>query len=184
VTTASSLTAPSGSAQPRFSWAFLALFAAIYCGLYFGYSAIPDRVLRDEVYFYGLVCPARAVINWIAPAEQVAGTENRLESGAARLNIVRGCDGSGLVFLLVAAVIAYRARFKSTVFGILGAIALVYVLNQMRIIALYFLNSHRPEWFLPMHVYFIPTLMILVSAIYFAIWSGRLPHGYQPSDQA
>jgi hypothetical protein len=52
-----------------------------------GYSAIPDNVLRDDAYFYGIVYPSAKSINWIAPAEQVTGAENRLESPTSRLNV-------------------------------------------------------------------------------------------------
>lgn len=160
------------------------LFVAVYCVLYLCYSAIPDSILRDNVYFYGIVRPSEALINWLAPAEHVVGTQNRLLSATVRLNIVRGCDGAGVLFLLLAAMLAYRARLATTVLGIVGAVLLVYALNEMRVVALYFIDSHWPEWFLPMHLYFIPTLMILVGAVYFALWIGEFAGDVEPSTQA
>jgi exosortase family protein XrtM len=86
---------------------------------------------------------------------------------------VRGCDGSGVILLLVAAIITVRTTIKRTLLGIVGAIALVYVLNQLRIVAIYFVVSRWRPWFTPVHVYFIPTLMILVGALYFAVWASH-----------
>ncbi len=157
-------------------WRFVALFLGVGGALYLGYCAIPDSFLRDHVYFYGIVRPAEALINWIVPTEHALGVQNRIESASARLNIVRGCDGAGIAFLLIAAILAYRAHLKATLLGITGAVLLVYVLNEMRVIVLYFLITRRPDWFLTAHVYLIPTLMILVGTIYFSLWSARLSH--------
>jgi exosortase family protein XrtM len=157
--------------RPPDNWRFIAAFAAIYCVLYVGYSAIPDAFLRDVVYYEAIVRPSRLMIGWIAPGEHVIGIQNRLQSATAALNVVRGCDGAGIVFLLIAAILAFRAELRRTLLGLAGAIALVYALNQLRIVALYFVNSYRPAWFVALHVYFIPTLMILAGALYFAVWA-------------
>jgi exosortase family protein XrtM len=101
----------------------------------------------------------------------VIAAKNVLESASASLSVVRGCDGSGVIFLLIAAIIAYRANVRRTLLGVIGAVALVYVVNQMRIITLFFIDVHWPSWFTPMHVYAIPTLMILLGTLYFAFWA-------------
>ena len=95
------------------------LFAATYVALYFDYCAVPDAVLRDNVYYYGIVHPSEAVINWLAPGEHAKGEHNGVTSPTVNLRIVRGCDGAGVMLLLVAAIIAYRAaltlsRYTST----------------------------------------------------------------------
>jgi len=166
------------------NWSFIVVFASIYCVLYVAYSAIPDAYLREVVYYQGIVRPSQLMIGWIAPNEHVIGIQNQLQSGSAALNIVRGCDGAGIVFLLVAAIIAFRAGWRRTLLGLAGAIALVYILNQLRIVALYFVNSYRHAWFVPMHVYFIPTLMILAGALYFALWATNGPADHEPSASA
>jgi exosortase family protein XrtM len=173
----------SKTAVPNFTrWVFVLMFVATYVVLYLGYSAVPDAALRDSVYYYGIVRPSKMMIDWLAPSEHVIGVQNSLISATAKLSVVRGCDGSGVILLLVAAIIAYRANLKATLLGSLGAIALVYALNQLRIVALYFINVHEPAWFMPVHVYFIPTLMILVGALYFAVWAAH-QHGIKRSAQ-
>ena len=162
-----------GSASHSLGWRFLLLFAAIYVALYLGYSAIPDALLRDHVYYYGIVCPSKLLINWMSPAEHAMGQHNGLTSPGVNLLIVRGCDGSGVMFLLIAAIVAYRAALTHMLLGIAGAVTLIYVLNQIRIVALFFVESHRPSWFMPIHVYLVPTLMVLCGALYFAAWTSR-----------
>jgi exosortase family protein XrtM len=164
-------------------WRFLTLFAAIYCAFYLGYSVVPDEVLRERVYYYGIVCPARAVIHWVAPADLVVGQHNYLRSAGAQLNIVRGCDGAGVIFLLAAAILAFRARWRATLGGLVGAVALIYTLNLTRIVVLYFVNVHLPAWFTPVHVYLIPTFMILVGTVYFALWAAQNDAYCEPRPQ-
>jgi len=147
---------------------FLVLFSATYFLLYVAYSIVPETLLRETVYHYAWVEPSKTMINWISPSEHAVGIGDNLVSATVNLRIVRGCDGSGVLFLLVAAIVAMRLSPKIAALGIGGAVVLVYALNELRIVALYFTISRCPDWFTPMHVYFIPTLMILVSTIYFA----------------
>ncbi len=164
------------SAPNRMGAVFLVLFAATYLILYSCYAVTPDAVLRNDVYYYTIVYPAKTAINWLAPGEQVVGVQNRLQSMHSNLNIVRGCDGSGVAFLLIAAIVAYRARIRATLLGVAGAVMLTCALNQARIVVLYFIDSYRPAWFTAVHVYFTPTLMILAAMIYFAVWTANREH--------
>jgi exosortase family protein XrtM len=153
---------------------FLLLFAVTYLILYVAYSAVPDALLRDHVYYYAIVAPAKAMIDLVAPNDHVMGEHNVLNSATVKLTIVRGCDSAGVIFLLMAAVIAVRASLKRTLLGIAGAMLVIYPLNQLRIVTLYFVAAHRISWFTAVHVYFIPTLMILAGVLYFAAWASRL----------
>jgi exosortase family protein XrtM len=153
---------------------FLLIFAATYVILYLGYSAVPDALLRGYVYPYGIVGPAKTMIDWVAPNDHVTGEHNTLRSATVNLAIVRGCDGAGVIFLLIAAIIAVRVSLKHTLLGIAGAVAVIYVLNQLRIVTLYFVAARWPSWFTPVHIYFIPTLMILVGLLYFAVWASHV----------
>ena len=154
---------------------FLTLFAAIYLALYLGYCAIPQSVLNEDIYHYGIVRPAKTLINWLSPRDHVQGHHNGLTSPTANLAVVRGCDGAGVLFLLLAAVVALRARLRHTLVGIAGALAVVYGLNELRIVVLYFVASREAAWFTPVHVYFLPTLMVLAGSLYFALWASY-PH--------
>jgi exosortase family protein XrtM len=152
---------------------FLLLFALGYVVLHSLYFCVPTPILVDHVYHYGIVKVAAALIGWLAPGEAVNAAGHRLWSARASLEIVRGCDGSGVLFLLTAAVLAQAAPLKKKLLGVLGALALVYLLNQLRVVGLYFVASYREAWFVPLHAYFIPILMILLSVLYFAGWTAR-----------
>ena len=173
----------SDSSTIRFRWGFLAAFAALYCLFYVGYAAIPDELLRERVYPAGIVVPARTLIHWLAPRDGVVGERNVLRSAGVQLNIVRGCDGAGVILLVVAAILAWRARWRPTLVGIVGAVALLYALNLARIVTLYFVDEYRPAWFTPIHVYLIPTFMVLAGTLYYACWAAQLEPAGKPAAQ-
>ncbi|MDR3415762.1 MAG: exosortase family protein XrtM [Nevskia sp.] len=156
------------------NWTFALVFATTYIVLYVAYSLIPDSWLADFVYNIGIVGPAKVVVNGLAPTEHTVGVHNRLESARATLSIVRGCDGSGVIFLLIAAIVAYRSSWKRTLLGLLGAVMLISLLNLIRIVVLYFIQAYHAPWFESMHVYFIPTATILLGTLYFALWTARV----------
>lgn len=148
---------------------FLLLFAAIYAAFHFLYFQIPDRSLA--VAYQGIINkPAAFVINHISAEAHVKASGNRLSSPRAVLEIVRGCDGSGVFFIVTAAILASGAALKRMLVGLGTSALLVYGLNQLRVIGLYFVVAHRPEWFTALHTYYVPTLLIVIVCIFFAAW--------------
>jgi exosortase family protein XrtM len=167
----------------RAGW-FLVLFVAVYGVLHTLYFWVPDRVLRDVVHYYGIVRPGAEVIRMAAPHEAVEAVQGTLRSPRATLNIVRGCDGAGVAFLLVAAVVAFGATWRQRALGALGAVLLTYLLNQVRIVALYFVAAYRHDWFEVLHNYFIPTFIIVACCIFFAWWAGWAARARSPAAPA
>jgi len=49
--------------------------------------------------------------------------------------------------------------------GALMAVALVFVLNRIRVVSLYDIAVYRHAWFLAVHSYLAPTLMIAVGGV-------------------
>jgi len=150
---------------------FLLVFCGVYALLHCLYFELPDHLLRDGVHYYGIVLPAARIVNLVAPQEAVSAVHGELLSSKASLSIVRGCDGAGLAFLLVAAVVAFPAPLTRKLPGIAAAVALTYLLNELRLVALYFVAADRHEWFDLLHNYFIPTILILGGCAFFFVWT-------------
>jgi len=146
---------------------------------YFGamlalYFLVPDAMLKDVLYPSLFGEPAAALIGWQWPEEAVAAASNRLTSARAALEIVRFCDGSGVLFIVIAAVLAFPASWRARVLGTLLGAALVYALNLLRLGGLYFVAAYHQPWFQALHTYFIPTLMIVLVALFYLGWLARV----------
>ena len=151
---------------------FILSFVVIYAFFQWIYFQVPWQVMRDIIYYYGIVSIAAEIVNPFTQ-ELVIAAQNKLSSTKAILEIVRGCDGSGSMFLLAAAMLAFSCSLRHKLTGLIAGIILLYAINMMRIIGLYFIVAYRGEWFLPVHTFFAPTLVILVSALFFIWWVRR-----------
>jgi exosortase family protein XrtM len=153
------------------SLAFIVVFALIYLAFYALYCVIPDAILIEQVYRWGINEPAASVIRMLAPMEAVRVEGHRLLSPRVALEIVRGCDGSGAFFLASAAMLAFSAPLTHKLVGVASAFAIIFVLNEARVISLYFVAGYRPQWFTPLHSYVIPTFLIAAISLHFVIWA-------------
>lgn len=151
----------------RFAFVFLFVFIV----LQFGYSANRGGIVEHLVIDIATVEPSTAAINLISPQEQAQATGHRIISPKGGLNILNGCEGTEGMFLLLAAMVAFNATWKHKLKGMLIGILLVYVLNQVRIVTLYFVAHHNRHWFDLLHGYIAPTLIIVLACVFFFWWA-------------
>ena len=130
--------------RPQLS--FLLLLVLWYGALDWVYRQVSDQLLADRIYRWGINEVAADIINALHSDAQVSVDAHRLVSPRATLEVVRGCGGSGLLFLLVAAVLAFSASWRRKLVGLAAATAAVYVLNELRIVALYLLYTVLGAW--------------------------------------
>ncbi|MEM7466406.1 MAG: exosortase family protein XrtM [Pseudomonadota bacterium] len=149
---------------------FVVLFILLYAVMHFSYLAVPIEYLINFVYRWCINEPAAWVINTLTAPDTVRVEGHRLISKTAILEIVRGCDGSGVFFIMASAILAFSASFKFKAWGVLSGLVLIYLLNQTRVVVLYFVVSIKPDWFTPLHTYYIPTLLIIIMCCFFIWW--------------
>ena len=150
--------------------AFLVLLVLWYGACDWVYRQVPDSLLAEFVYPWGINQIAADIINAISHDAQASVDGHRLISPRATLEVVRGCDGSGLLFLLSAAILAFSSSWRPKLWGLLAAAALVYVANELRVISLYFVLVNRPAWFMPLHVSVFPLAILALGAMLYLWW--------------
>ena len=152
-------------------WLQFILFAGCYAVLNYGYFKIPIDLFMNLIYYHGVVAVCADLINWVAPAEQVLAQHNHVLSAKADLEIVRGCDGAGVLFLMVSAIVVFPSNWRRKLVGLVLGVGLIYGLNLLRVSGLYFVVAYHNDWFLLIHTYLAPTLMVLAGCCYFAWWA-------------
>ncbi len=150
---------------------FMARFMVLFGIMEYLYFQIPDSLLRDLFYQQGLATPCAAAINFLSAHEHVTATRGILQSRAVSLEIVRGCDGAGPLFLLTAAMLAFSVSWRHKISGIIVGVMLLILVNYIRIIGLYFVVRHHGIWFTLVHSYIVPTMIVVVGCVIFACWS-------------
>ncbi len=150
---------------------FIAISGILYGIFHFSYHQISDETLSKTIYPSIIGKPTASIINTITPDRNIQINDHSIISKRAKMNIVRGCDGSGVWFMLSAAIIGFGAKFRETLIGLFLGTITVYIINQVRIVGLYYVIEYNRAWFQPVHVYYAPTLIIFLIAIFFLFWS-------------
>ncbi|MEH6583423.1 MAG: exosortase H [Halioglobus sp.] len=86
------------------------------------------------------------------------------------VSIESGCNGVEATIVLVAAVVAFPAPWRSRVMAIVIGFLAVQVMNLGRIISLYYLGQWNFEVFTWVHLYLWPVLIMLDVLIVFMLY--------------
>ena len=157
----------------------LLIFVALFVVAFFGCEILYmqshgtgfERMFIDTL----TVKPSAALINWFTPDEHVIAQGPRLVSPLARLSVLNGCEGTEAMFLLIAAITAFAAPWRHKVIGMLSGIVLVYVLNQLRIVVLYYSFRADQALFDLIHGAVGPGIIVLVACSFFFWWLKQVP---------
>jgi len=97
-------------------------------------------------------------------------TGNSLSLREASIQIVSECTTLLPSVLLAGAILAYPARATRKITGLAVGLALLWLYNAVRILALMFVLARYPALFDLVHVYLWQTLTVGVVAGLFALW--------------
>lgn len=139
-----------------------------------------EEILVDKATVY----PSALLINALSKDINVQAIEHRLNSSKVRLSVLNGCEGTETMLLLIAAVLAFKASWKQKLVGIVTGLILIYVLNQIRIATLFFILPVNKQMFYAIHGYIGPTLILVLSCIFFLMWIRKVTLTKYESDTA
>lgn len=80
------------------------------------------------------------------------------------------CNASNVVILLCAAVLAFPAGWRQKLKGLAVGTLVLYLVNFLRIISLFYLGQYNFTWFEFAHWYVWEGLMMLVTLVLFWVW--------------
>ena len=95
-------------------------------------------------------------------------------SNGFAMEVLDGCNGDDVVVLLWAAILAYPAPWLQKGKGLLAGTAIIYVINFLRIISLFYLGQYDRQWFEFMHLYVWESVFVLLTLTIFWIWVRRM----------
>jgi len=123
-----------------------------------------------------------ALINLFTPQEVAVARGSSIVGRDGAINIRRGCEGVEALFLLIAACAAYPFAVPLRLAGIAAGSLLVFVVNQARLLTLYYSVRQAPALFDSVHGLIAPLLLIICTVGFFIMmleWDrrGRSPAG-------
>ncbi len=116
------------------------------------------------------VAPSAVVISWLTPDERVVAHGHQLVSPHTRLSVLNGCEGTDVILLLVAAMFAFGTSWRRKLLGVVVGGLLVYLVNQVRIVALYYSLRFDRSLFEALHGYIAPIVLVAASGLFVLVW--------------
>lgn len=116
--------------------------------------------------------PSAFLLDSLLPHAHVISKGNAIFSDIGGLSVEIGCEGIDGIILIASAVIAFQSSVKSKILGVLLGAFLMYALNQVRIVILFFVLGSK--WFYFLHGLLLPTLTIGLGILFFHVWSQRV----------
>lgn len=149
---------------------FPLLFMVAALVLIGGYHMLPAHWVERGIVRYFAVVPGATILHWLAPESHVISQGSRILSSVAQLNVLRGCEGTEALLILYAALLAARQSWRATLVSILLGTLVVFLMNQARIVVLFFVVAHEREYFELMHGFVAPVVVLLGISLFFLLW--------------
>lgn len=145
---------------------FLAAFAVMQWGWTQARGTAVERAMIDTL----TVTPAVSVINALTPDVRATADGSRIRAPGGGINILNGCEGTGVMFLLVAAFMVARLPWRTRLTGVLAGLVMVMVLNQARVLALFYSFRGDKALFNLLHGLIAPLALVIVTTVFFFLW--------------
>ena len=110
-----------------------------------------------------------ALINFLTPHIQASAQGSSIVAVGGGINVRSGCEGTELLFLLIAALIAFPFSRRVRWVGIATGIVLVFLLNQVRLLALFYSFRSNPVVFGQIHGLAGPLGLVIVLVAFFVL---------------
>ena len=159
--------APEPPQTPYPLWLTLVLFLGVFALLQWAWGEARDTWIERLVIHEATVKPAAALVQILTPEANAKPVAASIKAPGGGLNILNGCEGTEVMFLLVAAFAAVRLGWRQKMIGLGLGLSLVFVLNQARILALFYAFRNERSLFDLLHTTVLPAVLIAAVALYF-----------------
>lgn len=146
--------------------------------LYFGLVLLGIfTVIMIKPVYYNVVMPlndflassSAGVISLLGD-ENVSCSEALVTSSGYSINIAEGCNGIYALAIVIAGIAAFPAPWRPKSIGLVLAIALIMILNYIRILTLWYAGKAGSFLFDAMHLYVWEFVIIALGAAFWYFW--------------
>lgn len=158
--------------KPLPAWVSALVFISVFFILQMSYDVCRGSDFEHFILGDLTVTPTAAVINFLTPAVHVKALGNQLIAPGGGITVLKGCEGTEIMFMLVAAFSAIVMPWRRRLAGLGLGILLVFCLNQVRLLTLFYVYRSEPSLFNLLHGTVGPIVLILCVALYALYWMG------------
>ena len=160
------MTTPGGNAA-RAPWRVATIFLVSFFLLQLAWNQLRGSPLERWVIDQCTVRVNVALINALTSHAQALAAGPRIVAPGGGINVRRGCEGTEILFPLIAALLAYPLRWQVRALGLLGGMLLVFLLNQLRLLLLFYSIRNTPTLFAQLHGLIAPLALIACTLMFY-----------------
>jgi exosortase/archaeosortase family protein len=147
-------------------------FAAVLLGLSFGLLYLLSGPLAERI--QPPLCETvarhtRLLLGLLGEEASVSGTT--VFSPRHSFRVVYACTSLPASVLLVSAILAFPAAAWRKTAGILFGVAVLYAVNLVRLVVLYYVHIHRPDAYEKVHLVVWQSLLVVIAVVVFVAWA-------------
>jgi exosortase/archaeosortase family protein len=160
----------------RSLWATAGVFVLTSATLQWAWTQARGTSIERAVIDSATVRTAVTIINVITPDIHAQAVGSRIRASGGGINVLNGCEGTEVLFLLVAALLACPLLWRTRVLGLLGGAVFVFLANQVRLLALFYSYQLDRALFDQLHGLVMPLVLIAMTTGFFALlmqWDTR-----------
>lgn len=155
------------SRPPRPASRSLIIFLAVFALLQWGWNSARGTWVERLVIDQATVVPAAMLVRTLTPEIAARANGPSIKAAGGGLNILNGCEGTEVMFLLIAAFVATRMPWRSGLLALGAGLGWVFLLNQARILTLFYTFRADRSWFDILHTAVLPAVLVALTAGYF-----------------
>jgi len=142
-------------------------------------------ILAINVLLLTRIQGSRPVLGYLAFNARVAGavlgalgehtrvSDRSIAGDRYALEVSRGCDAVQPTALYLSAILATPAAWKRRLAGIAAGVLVLFALNLVRIVSLYYVGAFAPDWFDVVHVDLWGAVFVLLAVSLWLLWAYR-----------
>lgn len=164
---------PEPPSRPRsLGWTSV-LFLAVFLVLHLLWVEARDTAVERLWIDQTTVKAAAALVSLISPELGAYPEGPRIRAPGGGINVLNGCEGTDVLFLLCAAFVAFPMAWRRRIPGLLCGLLLTFCLNEIRILALFYAARSDKGLFDLLHTTVAPVILIALITTYFYAWIYR-----------
>jgi exosortase H (IPTLxxWG-CTERM-specific) len=94
-----------------------------------------------------------------------------LRSPRFAVTIYNGCNGLITSLIFISGVLAFPARWSAKAVGVIGGLVAIQIINQIRIVSLFYIGIYLPQFFNQSHIFIWQSLVILAGVTLWIVWA-------------
>lgn len=158
--------------RPRPLWWALVIFVLSFFALQLGWNQARGTRLERWVIDDATVHTSVALINVLTPRVAATARGPSVLAAGGGINVRNGCEGTEVVFLLLAGLLAHPFSWRARALGLLGGVALIFLANQVRLLTLFYSVRNDPALFADLHGLITPLLLVACTLGFFVALLG------------